>query len=279
MTVHVHQDGLLDLRFANVFDGRTVIAGRRQRFPLRTTVATYPDDDRQMPWVIVQNPTGGIFPGDRLRLSFELEPGARAHVRNQSATKLYAGEGEAASQDLVLTLADGAFGEYFGDVLIPHAGARYGQTTTIDAARTAFAVVAETLAAGRTGHGERFQFDHIRLSTTVTIGGCDVCRDVLDVEPGRRHPASRGLFGPMTHLSTILVLCPDVDPERVARAVDVAIAAAAGSQAGTTLLPSGAGVLVRALSPRASAARAVVVTAWRVLRAELTGHLPPARLV
>ena len=61
-------------------DGRTVLAERRQRFPLRMTVPMYLDaGDRGMAFVYVQNPTGGVFAGDRLASRVDARPGrARA---------------------------------------------------------------------------------------------------------------------------------------------------------------------------------------------------------
>ncbi len=280
MTVHVHQDGLLELRFRAVGRGRTMIAGRRQRFPLRTTAATYPDDgDPGMPWVILQNPTGGIFPGDRLDVRIDLEAGARAHVRNQSATKIYAGDGDAARQNVAVALADGAVGEFLGDVLIPHAGSSLVQSLALDVAPTARMIYAETLAAGRVAHGERFAFTRVRLETRVSVAGVLASWEVLDLDPHRRHPARRGLFGSATHLTTILAVCPDADVEALAAATDADLARSHGVGAAATPLPAGAGILVRALSCSAREARGVVADTWTSLRPRLVGSLPPRRLI
>ncbi len=280
MTVHVHQDGLLDLGFVLLQDGRTVIGRRRQRFPLRTTVATYPDDaDPKMPWVIVQNPTGGTFPGDRLELCFDLAPMARAHVRNQSATKLYAGDGEPAFQRVAVRAGAGAVGEYLGDVLIPHAGSCFSQVLEISAARSSRVIAADTVAAGRVAHGELFAFESLRLSTVVEVDGALVHRDVLALEPGRRSPSSHGAFGGLTHLSTVIAVCPDADVEALAASVDASLGERAGHLAGASVLPYEAGVLVRSLAGSASEARKVVALAWAALRRELVGHPPPGRLI
>ncbi len=55
-----------------------------------------------MAFVYVQNPTGGVFAGDRLLTSVTADPGARVHLTTQSATKLYRMEGGEARQELTL---------------------------------------------------------------------------------------------------------------------------------------------------------------------------------
>ena len=65
-----HADGLLELAFRVGPGDRTVLASRRQRFPLRLTVPLMLDPALPgMAFVYVQNPTGGVFAGDRLRRS------------------------------------------------------------------------------------------------------------------------------------------------------------------------------------------------------------------
>ena len=102
MTTHVHQAGLLDLRFALTSADRTYLAGRLQRFPLRITTPHYlDDDDRGMAFVIIQNPAGAVFAGDHLELRLEAEEGARVHLRTQSATRLCQMDGERATRCFV----------------------------------------------------------------------------------------------------------------------------------------------------------------------------------
>ena len=257
-----------------------MIAGRRQRFPLRTTAATYPDDgDPELPFVIVQNPTGGVFPGDRLRLAVEVATGARAHVRNQSATKVYAGDGETPVQEIVFRVGDGATLEYFGDMLIPHAGSEYCQLLHVDASATARFISVETLVAGRIAHGERFAFARARLATAATVDGDLVCHDVVDLVPERRYPGVAGCFADASYLTTMLVVSPADDAEALAHVLDQAVQAVAGRDAGASTLPSGAGVIVRALSRSAVDARRVIGAAWSSARMELSGRQAPRRFL
>src|SRR4051812_46696096 len=149
-----------------------MISARRQRFPLRTTAPFHLDAGApDMAFVYVQNPTGGVFAGDRLRLSVAAEPGARVHLTTQSATKLYRMEAGDARQEVWLDVAAGAYVENVPDALIPQAGTRYRQRTVIELAEGAACVTAETLAPGRRAHGERFAYDEVQLTTDVRRDG------------------------------------------------------------------------------------------------------------
>lgn len=279
MSVHVHQDGLLALEFVAVDAARTAIADRLQRFPLRTTAATFPDDRNPgMPWVILQNPTGGVFPGDRLEIRIAANERARAHVRNQSATKVYGGDGDPAEQLVKIVAAPDSFVEYFGDVLIPHAHSVFTQKLRVELSCSSRVVCGETLASGRVAHGERFEFSSIRLGTDIWVDGRLACSDVLEFKPSRRDPGLRGGFGKMNYLSTVIALLPDGDAEALAAAADALLAEELGLAAGATVLPSGAGVVVRAMSMTAEEARRGVRTAWNVLRTNVVGAPLPARL-
>ena len=72
-------DGLLALRFARAERGApSRLVERRQRFPLRLTVPLYLDPaEPGMAFVYVQNPTGGVFPGDDLTTEVTADEGTR----------------------------------------------------------------------------------------------------------------------------------------------------------------------------------------------------------
>lgn len=278
MMTHVHQEGQLSLTFSRVGD-HSALSARRQRFPLRTTVATYPDDRLPgMPWLIVQNPTGGAFPDDQLSLDVRVESHAQAHVRNQSATKVYAGEGGASVQKIDFDVGSRGILEYFGDTFIPHAGSRFEQVLNVHLASDAIALFGETLAAGRVARGERFAFTSARFSTRGYVDGTLAFHDRMDLEPDRWFPGSRGAFGDRNYLTSIVAACPGFDTERLAAVADTALASCAIGAAGVSTLPSGVGVIIRILSASAGDVRRNVRVAWDALRIELLGARLPERL-
>ncbi len=279
MIGHPHQQGLLDLGFRAGASRMTYLTRRRQRFPLRMTLPMYLDDtDRAMAFVIVQNPTGGIFAGDRLELNVAVERTARVHLRTQSATKVYAMEGGHAEQIMRVGVAEDAYVEYLPDPVIPHAGASLTQRVTVAASTGGAFFTAETISAGRVASGERFAFERIRFATTVEIDGDVACVDVLDLEPGRRAPTLAGMLDGADHISSVLCICPGADVDGLAHRIDSRLAAAVGDRGAAGALPGGAGVMARILSPTATAARLAVHAAWDVARRELAGTCIPARV-
>ncbi len=185
-------DGLLDLRFVAAPDGRTRLGRRDWRFPLRTTAPMYLDpSSRDMAYIYVQNPTGGVFPGDRLETRLVLDAGARVHLTTQAATKVYGMNDGSALQSIDATLAAGSYLELVPDLLIPHAGSRFVQKLDVSMAQDAGFFMAEAVAPGRLARGERFEYAVVDLRTRVLDGDRnELVVDALRLEPASRLPDS-----------------------------------------------------------------------------------------
>lgn len=271
-----HQDGLLALRLRPDTRGRTSVVSRHQRFPLRMTVPMYLDErDAAMAFVYVQNPTGGVFAGDRHRIELAAETGARVHLTSQSATKLcQSGTGEIARAELRVELAEDAYVEYVPDALIPHAGARYSQQTEVELAEGATFVATELLAPGR--FGEHFAYEEVKLRCVVRRGDRELCADALRL---RRGGGSRpGILGERGWLASVLAVSPERDGEALAARLDAALAAEPGVLSGAGALPHGFGAIVRVLAGDARRARRALLRAWAEIRDDVLGlPLPPLR--
>jgi urease accessory protein len=273
-------DGLLALRFVSGADGRTELADRFQRFPLRWTVPMYLDPgDPGMAFVYVQNPTGGLFAGDRLVMRLAAGPRTRVHLTTQSATKAYRmTEGEA-RQRIEVALGEQAFVEYAPDLLIPQAGARLEQELVVDVAEDAAFIGIETVAPGRLARGEVFAYTRLRLATEIrTANGPALFADTLLLEPARRSPRRRGLLGPYLYLGLLLAVAPANDAEALAERLDAVLAGAPDVLAAAGALPAGAGAFARVLAATPGAARRALDGAWSAARQALVGlPLPPRR--
>ncbi len=231
-----------------------------------------------LPFIYVQNPTGGLFPEDDLLVSLTVEREARVHLTTQSATKVYAGPGADARQSTCVRLADGAYAELIPDTLIPHAGARVEQEIAVELGENAAFVACELLAPGRHLERERFAYERVRLTTSVRdLSGAEICVDALELEPSRRSPRARGVLGQHAYLGTLIAVAPHLDVERAATSIDRELATDTSVVAGAGALPKSAGVSVRVLAGRAADARRAVDAAWARLRQELLGAAPPRR--
>ena len=276
-----HADGLLDLRFVRAASGRTELAERAQRFPLRLTTPMYLDPaDRGLAFVYVQNPTGGLFGGDRLLTRLRVGPGARVHLTTQAATRAYRMEADAVGrQRCELELGEGAFVEYAPDPLIPQAGSRVEQELAVTVGKGAVFLGVESLAPGRLARGESFAYHRVRLAVEARgPDGRELCAETLLLEPGRRSPKARGLLGAYPYLGSLLAVAPGCAADALADQLDDALADAPGALAGAGALPGGAGAFARVLACSPGALREALDCAWAVARGSLVGlPLPPRR--
>lgn len=267
--------GLLELAFCLSPRGRSVLRARRQRFPLRTTAPFYIDAAASdMAFVYVQNPTGGVFAGDRLRTSVVADPGVRVHLTTQSATKLYRMDGSDARQDLYFELAEGAYVEHIPDALIPQAGSRYRQLVSVELAAGAAFVTTETIGPGRRAHGERFAYELLELSTVARRNGRELCAERLRLEPKRARLDRAGVLGRYDYLVSLLALAPESDTSALAASIDAALADVNGASGE---LPNNAGALARILAPDARSAERALRRAWAAARDALLGLPLPER--
>jgi urease accessory protein len=273
--------GLLELAFCRGPRGQGIVRSRRQRFPLRTTVPFFLDPAApDMPFVYVQNPTGGVFEGDRLLTSVTADVRVRVHITTQSATKLYRMKEMAAEQELRFALAQGAYVEHIPDALIPQAGSRYRQVLDVSLGRDAAFVSAETIAPGRRAYGERFAYDLLELTTVVRRDGRELCADRLRLSPARSRIDRAGLLGDADYLVTVLAVAPDSDTLALAGRIDAALASAdlPSARGAAGELPNGAGALARILASDAPSAGRMSRLAWAAARDYLIGlPLPEAR--
>lgn len=258
--------------------GRTSLQSRRQRFPLRTTIPFYLDSVAlDMAFVYVQNPTGGVFAGDHLLASVAAGPGARVHLTTQSATRIYRTEGALARQELRFKLGAGAYVENIPDPLIPHAGSRYCQETSVELALGAMFVAAETVAPGRRARGERFAYDLLELRTVVSRDGQELCAEALRLEPSRARVDRAGVLGASDYLVSLIAVAPESDAGALAASIDAALAEDGSVRGAAGELPGGVGALARILAPNAVSANRASRGAWAAVRAALIGLPLPER--
>ena len=274
--------GVLELTLAQDGRGRAAVHDRRQRFPLRTTVPFYLDSAApDMAFIYVQNPTGGLFAGDDLRVAVSLGARTRAHLTTQSATKLLRMDDDGMGrQELEITLDAGAYLESIPDALIPQADTCYHQLTRVSLEPDAACVLVETVAPGRRAFGERFAYRLLELVTEVRCGGRELCADALRMEPGRAPVNRAGVMGDADYLVSMMALAPGRDSAALALHVDQELIAlrSLGVRGAAGELPNDAGVIVRALAPDAPSAGSAVRCAWAVARERLVGlPLPEAR--
>ena len=235
---------------------------------------------RDMAFVYVQNPTGGVFAGDRLETRLALDVGAQSArddaVRDEDlpdAARL------ARISRSTSRLASGSYLELVPDLVIPHAGSRFSQKLDVAIAPDAGFFVSEMVAPGRLARGERFEYSALDLRTRVLDDdGAELVADALLFEPALRRPDRRGLLGGFPFLGTALAVAPSCDVSELAHAIDDACSTIGDDVvAGGCPVHGDVGVAVRVLAASHRSLRDVLDVVWGVVRERLVGALPPTR--
>src|SRR3984885_7808224 len=186
----------LTLDFArDEFAGHTVLAASRQEPPLKVVRAFTMQDGAAL--AHLHNVSGGLLGGDHLALEVNVGAGARVQMTTTGATRIYRPRREAlpTTQSNEFTVKEGALLEYIPDSIIPFAGARFSQATTIHLAQGAGLFWWEILAPGREARGEIFAYDCVEMKTDVVALGQPIASERVRIEPRRRSTPSFGRLG------------------------------------------------------------------------------------
>lgn len=183
----------------------TVLDVQQQEPPLRV-VRGFPLADGAL-LVHLHNLSGGVLGGDQLGLTLQVGEAAQAQVTSTGSTRLYrhrAGEAMA-TQTTQITVARGGLLEYLPDSLIPFAGSRYRQTTTIHLAQDAGLFYWEVIAPGRVAHGEQFQYELLRLELDIYADSRPIALERVQLEPHQRPLSSGVRLGQFSYFATFYI--------------------------------------------------------------------------
>lgn len=254
--------GAVDLTLASR-SGRTRIVERWATWPLAIQRALYLDDRlRDMAFVMLVNPGPGILQGDHQTIRVEVKANARAHVTNQSATKLHRMPDSGAAVQTTLIVGDGAHLEYLPEPVIPFAGTRITQQTRITVASSGTLFFWEITAPGRVAFGESLEYEHLRNDLTISRpDGQALCREAFLLQPRLRSLRSAVVAGPVDHptLGSLWIVSsrPDAavlrDRLREAPIPD-------GARVGITTLPFDAGVGVKVIGPQLQVVKSILTS-------------------
>ena len=215
---------------------------------------------RDPPLYYLRNTTAGLFAGDSLDVRIEARSGARVQVASSSATKAFATPAGSASMRTTLVAEPGSLLVWGPHATILQAGASYTQTTDVLLHAGAIVLAAEVLALGRLASGERNAFRRFENDLSV--------RD----DRGRLLYAERYVIGEARDLSTSLAGRGAVGSVyalgagvEAGEALEASGALSGEALAGWSLLPNGAGLVVRMLAASLSEGQAFVERCLRLL--------------
>jgi urease accessory protein len=196
----------LKLDFArDPLTGHTILANSHQQPPLKVVRAFTLGDGSAL--AHLHNVSGGLLGGDRLALSIRVGAGASVQVTTTGATRVYRPREEARSVTQVneISVGENALVEYVPDAIIPFAGARYSQRTTIHLASGAGLFWWEILAPGREARSEMFEYACVEMKTDLLALGRPIAAERVRLEPRRRNISDLARLGPYRYWITFYV--------------------------------------------------------------------------
>jgi urease accessory protein len=196
----------LTLDFArDEFTGHTVLAASRQEPPLKVVRAFAVQNGAAL--AHLHNVSGGLLGGDQLALKVNVGAGASVQLTTTGATRIYRPRRAAppATQSNEFAVGEGALLEYVPDAIIPFAGARFSQATTIHLAQGAGLFWWEILAPGREARGEAFAYDRVEMNTDIIALGQPIASERVRIEPRKHSVRSFGCLGPYRTWATFCI--------------------------------------------------------------------------
>jgi len=265
--------------------GRTRMHVNTQEPPWRV-IRAFPQSNGSS-LVHLHNVSGGILAGDHLSLDLRVGRDCIAQVTSTGATRLYRHRQDShdSEQHVQIHVEENALLEYLPDTLIPFAGSRHRQRTSIHLADQATLFWWETLAPGRLHMGETFAFEKLHVQTAIRSPRKPLFLDDFVLQPTSRPLASAARLGGYTHMACFYA-CKVGTPPTVWRDLEsqLNVLCVTRSQPGaiiwgaTTLVADG--IAVRGLSVSACDIPATLHDCWKIARRFLTGTeaVPPRKV-
>jgi urease accessory protein len=252
-------------------------------------------DAQQPPWRVVRafaqdngsalvhlhNVSGGVLAGDRLSLDISVRPGSAAQVTTTGATRLYRHrDGLADSEQHVgIQVGEGALLDYLPDTLIPFAGSRHRQRTSVSMADRATLLWWEMLAPGRQAMGETFAFDSLGIQTEVRSPTRPLLIEKMVLEPAMRSLQSLARLGPYSHAANFYAFAVGL-PHAKWEELEARIRELCGALSTPGVMIWGSstlaadGLAVRGLSLSARELAPTLAAIWKISKRFLTGEDP-----
>ena len=276
----------LALRFEYDAARRTaVLQAGSQEPPLKVVRAFGLEDGSAL--IHLHNVSGGLLGGDRLAMSLEIGENAHVQVTTTGATRIYRSREAVppATQRIDVRVGQNACLEYLPDPIIPFAGSRFAQYTTIHLDSGAGLFWWEVLAPGREARDELFAYDAVEMKTDIVGLGSAIAIERVRVEPKLYPIASPSRLGKYRYWATFYICRASVEPsewlvlEQDLREVAREFSPAADALWGISALPAH-GIVCRCLTVCGRDAFAGLNKLWRAAKLSLYGTqaIPPRKV-
>ena len=247
------------------------------KLPFHITRGLYNDENlRDMVFLYIQTPSGGIAQGDRHVVELEALEGSKVHITTQGASKVHSMNMNYGLLRVDLKVRKDAYVEFLPDPTILFSDSRYLQMINLEVEEGACALYSELLIPGRVAMGEAFQYEiYCSMIQTGDGSGGRFFQDNILLSPKRSNLQVQGLFGEFNTLGNLYLVTSTVNCTKLAEMIYRAVANQKNVLAGTSTLPGEKGVLVRALGNDSKSVRDVLNAAWDTVRRSVLGVPAP----
>lgn len=199
----------IDAQFA-VANGRTQMVACAAKSPLK--IAKTFRDGRALE-VCVMDASPGLLAGDFYKLRWQLAAGTDVRIGTQGFTRVHPSQGNPCLLRQEIELETGARLKYFPEPLMLYTDASLRSECAVNLEAGAELLIAETVCAGRVGHGEEFLFHDLKNQVCVSLDGALIYVNHTHTQPGAR-PAKRiAAWQGFTHQTTFCYFGPRADEE------------------------------------------------------------------
>ncbi len=268
------RQGRAEFRFERREGERTHLARNYAAYPFHVTRPLYFDAGwPELPTLVLQSASGGLFQGDRLSLAISVGEGAAAQITTQSATKVHSMERGHAAQATRLEVEAGGHLELIADATILFPDCHVETTTTLSLAEGASAIIADSFLWHDPKAGGAPNFTLMAASVEAR----DDRERLLVLDRYRitrpdDDAATRAFWSDYKAQGTLYAVAPSTDSAALVESLRAALQGIDGCYAAVSALPNDAGAYVRALAPEGNTIRMVQERAWRASRLALTGR-------
>lgn len=205
-------------------------------------------------WLVVNmaSPSPGLLAGDTVNVDVRVECGARLLLTAPSASRIHTmTEGESARVSQQFRVESGGYLDVWPEYVIPQKGACYHQKSQVDVADGGTLIWTESIAPGRTAHGEVFEFREMRIATDIVWRERPLLRERYIVGKGHASISALRVRFPEAYYASVVCISPELVGRDLPLREASAKAAADASWVGYSRLGDGAHIakIVAADSP------------------------------
>ncbi len=208
-----------DLKLDYTLESQRTVARYLHQGPLRILQSLYPEGDQICHNVLV-HPPGGLVGGDTLDIQVNVAEGAHALISTPSATRFYKSGGQAALQQVTVTLAPGARLEWLPLEAIAYNDCEATNRAIFNLAPTAELMAWDVTALGLPSSDMAFTKGHFQQH--LEIPGVWLERGNLRGDDTRWLNSPLGLAGQKCLASLVFASGHNIEPQRAAQALEAA---------------------------------------------------------